>query len=88
TAAAIEWAQRVLEIGLRPHADSVVEKLENLASLSLIVGNLTGIVQRNIKRMLAYSAISNMGFVLLGLLAGFVYGYPSAAASAYCSAMF
>ncbi len=37
-----------------------------LAALSLIVGNVTGIVQKNIKRMLAYSAISKMGFVLAG----------------------
>jgi NADH-quinone oxidoreductase subunit N len=59
-----------------------------LAALSLIVGNITGIVQRNIKRMLAYSAISNMGFVLLGLLSGVVDGKTSGAANAYGSAMF
>jgi NADH-quinone oxidoreductase subunit N len=53
----------------------------------VIVGNITGIVQRNIKRMLAYSAISNMGFVLLGLLAGIVKG-DAAPANAYSSAMF
>ncbi|HVE10409.1 MAG TPA: NADH-quinone oxidoreductase subunit N, partial [Paraburkholderia sp.] len=58
------------------------------AALSLIVGNITGIVQRNVKRMLAYSAISNMGFVLLGLLAGVVDGKTNSAASAYGSAMF
>ena len=57
-------------------------------ALSLIVGNITGIVQRNIKRMLAYSAISNMGFVLLGLLAGIVKGDATAPANAYSSAMF
>jgi NADH-quinone oxidoreductase subunit N len=54
----------------------------------MIVGNITGIVQRNIKRMLAYSAISNMGFVLLGLLSGVVDGKVAGAASAYGSAMF
>lgn len=75
-------------MGLLPLAVDWQEMLVILAALSLIVGNLTGIVQRNIKRMLAYSAISNMGFVLLGLLAGIVNGNPSAAASAYSSAMF
>jgi NADH-quinone oxidoreductase subunit N len=42
-----------------------------LALLSLIVGNVTAIAQTNIKRMLAYSAIAQMGFVLLGMLSVF-----------------
>ncbi|ANN68055.1 NADH-quinone oxidoreductase subunit NuoN [Bordetella bronchialis] len=41
-----------------------------LAVLSLAVGNITAIAQSNFKRMLAYSTISHMGFVLLGLAAG------------------
>jgi NADH-quinone oxidoreductase subunit N len=41
-----------------------------MAVLSLAIGNITAIVQTNIKRMLAYSTISHMGFVLLGVLAG------------------
>lgn len=86
--AAFAWGLRFLVMGLLPLAVDWQEMLVILAALSLIVGNLTGIVQRNIKRMLAYSAISNMGFVLLGLLAGIVNGNPSAAASAYSSAMF
>ncbi len=42
-----------------------------LAVLSLVVGNITAIAQTNIKRMLAYSAIAQMGFVLLGMLSVF-----------------
>ena len=45
-----------------------------LAVLSLAVGNLTAIAQTNLKRMLAYSTIAQMGFVLLGLSAGVVGG--------------
>ena len=42
-----------------------------LAVLSLVVGNVTAIAQTNVKRMLAYSAIAQMGFVLLGMLSVF-----------------
>ena len=86
--AAFAWGLRFLVMGLLPLAVDWQEMLVILAALSLIVGNITGIVQRNIKRMLAYSAISNMGFVLLGLLAGVVDGKTSGAANAYGSAMF
>ena len=86
--AAFAWGLRFLVMALLPLAVDWQEMLVILAALSLIVGNITGIVQRNIKRMLAYSAISNMGFVLLGLLAGVVDGKTSMAASAYGSAMF
>ena len=41
-----------------------------LAALSMALGNLVAIVQTNIKRMLAYSTISHVGFLLLGILAG------------------
>ena len=75
--AAFAWGLRFLVMGLLPLAVDWQEMLVILAALSLIVGNITGIVQRNVKRMLAYSAISNMGFVLLGLLAGVVDGKTS-----------
>ena len=42
-----------------------------LAILSLVIGNVTAIAQTNMKRMLAYSAIAQMGFVLLGMLSVF-----------------
>jgi len=55
---------------------------------SLLVGNLAAIAQTNLKRMLAFSTISQMGFVLIGLLSGVVNGSTAAAANAYSSAMF
>jgi len=45
-----------------------------LSVLSMAIGNLAAIAQSNIKRMLAYSTISHMGFMLLGLLSGIVSG--------------
>ena len=59
-----------------------------MAILSLAIGNLTAIAQTNFKRMLAYSTISHMGFVLLGLMSGSLDGNQSADASAYGSALF
>ncbi len=49
-----------------------------LSVLSLAVGNIIAIAQSNIKRMLAYSTISHVGFILLGILAGTNEGYSSA----------
>ena len=86
--AAFAWGLRLLVMGLLPLAVHWQQMLVILAALSLIVGNITGIAQRNMKRMLAHSAISNMGFVLLGLLAGVVDGQATSAASAYGSATF
>jgi NADH-quinone oxidoreductase subunit N len=56
--------------------------------LSLAIGNLTAIAQSNLKRMLAYSTIAQMGFVLLGLLAGVVGADSSNMVTAYSSAMY
>ena len=49
-----------------------------MAVLSLVIGNVTAIAQTNLKRMLAYSTISHMGFVLLGILAADIVGYSAA----------
>ena len=49
-----------------------------LAVLSLAIGNVVAIAQTNLKRMLAYSTISHVGFLLLGILAGTPAGYASA----------
>ncbi|MGD2081655.1 MAG: NADH-quinone oxidoreductase subunit NuoN [Chromatiales bacterium] len=49
-----------------------------LAVLSMGLGNLAAIAQANIKRMLAYSTISHVGFILLGVLAGTADGYAGA----------
>src|SRR5712691_8141960 len=58
-----------------------------LSVLSMAIGNLAAIAQSNIKRMLAYSTISHMGFMLLGLLSGIVGGNALSAAEAWSSAM-
>jgi NADH-quinone oxidoreductase subunit N len=55
---------------------------------SLVVGNLAAIAQSNLKRMLAYSTIAQMGFVILGLASGVVSGNTLSAGNAYSSAMF
>ncbi len=59
-----------------------------MAVASLVVGNLAAIAQSNLKRMLAYSTIAQMGFVLLGLSAGVVDDNTLSAGNAYSSAMF
>jgi NADH-quinone oxidoreductase subunit N len=59
-----------------------------LAIASMVVGNLAAIAQSNLKRMLAYSTIAQMGWVLLGMSAGVVGGNTFSAGNAYSSAMF
>ena len=59
-----------------------------MAVASLALGNLAAIAQSNLKRMLAYSSIAQMGFILLGLSAGVVSGNTLSAGNAYSSAMF
>jgi len=59
-----------------------------LAIASLLVGNLAAIAQTNLKRMLAYSTIAQMGFVVLGLTAGVVNGNTNNAQFAYSASMF
>jgi NADH-quinone oxidoreductase subunit N len=59
-----------------------------LAVCSLAVGNFAAIAQTNLKRMLAYSTIAQMGFIVLGLAAGVVSGNTLSAGNAYSSAMF
>jgi len=49
-----------------------------IAVLSIALGNIVAIVQSNIKRMLAYSSIAHMGYMLLGLIAGTTNGYSAA----------
>lgn len=79
---------RLLVEGLLPMAIDWQQMLMVLAVLSLAIGNLTAIAQTNLKRMLAYSTIAQMGFVLLGLLAGVVGADSSNAATAYSAAMY
>ncbi|MFM7657145.1 MAG: NADH-quinone oxidoreductase subunit NuoN [Burkholderiaceae bacterium] len=80
---------RILVEGLGALAAEWQQMMMVMAVVSLIVGNITAIAQTNIKRMLAYSTISQMGFLLLGLLSGVFDGSDAgSAANAYSSAMF
>jgi NADH-quinone oxidoreductase subunit N len=79
---------RLLVEGLFPLAFDWQQMLAVLAIGSLLIGNLAAIAQTNLKRMLAYSTIAQMGFVLLGFVAGVINGQTTLAANAYSSAMF
>ncbi len=79
---------RLLVEGMLPLAIDWQQMLALLAIGSLLIGNLAAIAQANLKRMLAFSTISQMGFLLLGLLAGVVNGSQINAESAYGAAMF
>jgi NADH-quinone oxidoreductase subunit N len=69
---AVDWQRMLIVLGVA----------------SLVVGNVAAIAQTNLKRMLAYSTIAQMGFVVLGLSAGVVSGNTLSAANAYSSALF
>ena len=75
--AAFAFIMRLLVQGLG--AEQLVEEwsrmLVVMAVLSLAIGNITAIAQTNLKRMLAYSTIGHMGFLLLGILSGDIVGY-------------
>lgn len=88
--AAFAIIMRLLVDGLLPLAIDWQQMLAVLAVGSLLVGNLAAIAQSNLKRMLAYSTISQVGFVLLGLMSGIVNGNVDAntVQAAYSASMF
>ena len=86
--AAFAMAMRLLVNGLPDLAQDWQQMLALLALLSMAIGNITAIAQSNLKRMLAYSTIAHMGFMLLGLLSGVVEGNRLNAPEAYSSALF
>jgi NADH-quinone oxidoreductase subunit N len=75
--AAFAFIMRLLVQGLG--AEQLLAEWQDMlilmAALSLAIGNVTAIAQTNLKRMLAYSTIGHMGFLLLGILSGDVIGY-------------
>jgi len=79
---------RLLVEGMLGLAADWQQMLLVLSVASLVVGNLAAIAQSNLKRMLAYSTIAQMGFMLLGLASGVVDGNVQGTANAYSSAMF
>jgi NADH-quinone oxidoreductase subunit N len=76
--AAFALTIRVLVDGLGELQSDWQQMLIVLAALSIVTGNVIAIAQNNIKRMLAYSTISHVGFILLGILAGSTEGYAAA----------
>ncbi|MDB6090726.1 MAG: NADH-quinone oxidoreductase subunit [Gammaproteobacteria bacterium] len=71
-------ALRLLAHGLGGTVAEWSQMLAVLAVLTLVVGNVVALVQTNLKRMLAYSTISNVGFIVLGFVAGTPSGYTAA----------
>jgi NADH-quinone oxidoreductase subunit N len=86
--AAFAIAFRLLVEGLLLVAVDWQKMLVVLAVGSLVIGNLTAIAQTNLKRMLAYSTIAQMGFMLLAMLSGVVGGNAFSTANAYSAALF
>ncbi|MEN9357643.1 MAG: hypothetical protein RL695_1814, partial [Pseudomonadota bacterium] len=88
--AAFAMAMRLLVYGLFDLAEHWQAMLMIMAVLSIAIGNLAAIAQTNLKRMLAYSAISHMGFMVLGLLSGVVGGNidPNRAIASYSASLY
>ena len=78
--AAFGLAYRLLDNGLGTSAlwSNWSAMLSVLAVLSLVIGNIVAIAQTNLKRMLAYSTISHVGFLLLGIIGGGADGFGAA----------
>jgi NADH-quinone oxidoreductase subunit N len=73
--AAFAFVMRILVEGLQPLVHDWSGMLIILSIASMALGNLSAIAQTNIKRMFAYSTITHMGFLLLGLISGGIEGY-------------
>jgi NADH-quinone oxidoreductase subunit N len=86
--AAFGMTMRLLVEGMLGLATDWQQMFIVLAVVSLLIGNLAAIAQTNLKRMLAYSAIAQIGFMLLALTAGVVSGNTLSAGNAYSSALF
>jgi len=86
--AAFAIAFRLLVEGVPQLAVDWQRMLALIAVASLAVGNVTAVAQTNLKRMLGYSTVGQMGFLLLAMLAGVVGGNTSITAGAYGAAMF
>jgi NADH-quinone oxidoreductase subunit N len=75
--AAFAFVSRLLVSGLQPLVQHWTGMLIILSIASMALGNITAIAQTNLKRMLAYSTIAHMGFLLLGFISGDKEGYGS-----------
>lgn len=86
--AAFAMAFRLLSVGLWDLAEHWQRMLMFVGLASIALGNLAAIAQTNLKRMLAYSGISHMGFVVLGMMSGVIGGDRSFVHNAYAASMF
>jgi NADH-quinone oxidoreductase subunit N len=86
--AAFAIMMRLLVGGMLGLAADWQQMMAVLAVASLVVGNFAALAQSNLKRMLAYSTIAQMGFVLLGMSAGVIGNSTALAGNAYSAAMF
>lgn len=86
--AAFAIVMRLLVNGLITLSADWQSMLVIMSVASMAIGNIAAIAQTNIKRMLAYSAISHMGFMLLGIVTGVIGGDARYALNAYSSSMF
>jgi NADH-quinone oxidoreductase subunit N len=75
--ASFALAFRLLAEGLGNTADTWIQMVTIVAVLSALLGNVIAVAQTNLKRMLAYSAIGNVGFILFGFVAGTEQGYEA-----------
>ncbi|MBA0387561.1 NADH-quinone oxidoreductase subunit NuoN [Stenotrophomonas maltophilia] len=76
--AAFGMAYRLLEMGVGPLSTELQMLIAGLAAVSLVIGNLMAIAQSNLKRMLAFSTVSHIGFLLMGIAGGGAQGYAAA----------
>ncbi|MBN4971974.1 NADH-quinone oxidoreductase subunit NuoN [Stenotrophomonas maltophilia] len=76
--AAFGMAYRLLEMGVGPLSTELQLLIAGLAAVSLVIGNLMAIAQSNLKRMLAFSTVSHIGFLLMGIAGGGAQGYAAA----------
>ncbi len=76
--ASFAMAYRLLEAGVGPLDDRWRLLIAGLAALSLFIGNVVALAQTNLKRLLAYSTISHVGFLFLGIAGGGPQGYAAA----------
>jgi len=86
--AAFAMAYRLLAISMWDLADHWQKMLMFVGLASIVLGNLAAIAQTNLKRMLAYSGISHMGFLVLAMASGVVQGNRSFIYNAYSGALF
>ena len=76
--AAFGMAYRLLEMGVGPLSTELQLLIAGLSAFSLVIGNLMAIAQSNLKRMLAFSTVSHIGFLLMGIAGGGSQGYAAA----------